>query len=563
MRSTIGVVLNVAALLACACALLVALPARALVDCGMNDTIYSADPRLRGSGCEEVTIVPIRWSGGEARMRVVRTVDADVERGVNATAWIRETAARVGSALDVLGGDYRLGQITVVITALDPLEIRGLPAYAFAYHKDRPGDCIVPVYPPSGSIETETAMAGFVFAHEIFHCAQFATWPETTRSLEQSWWMEGSAEYFANVAFPGPNAHSTPQVHSFDRRSPDTSLLNMTYDNFVLFAWLYESGGSARFRYFLQHVASVSGSEHRAAAESAFAPEVWQDFAQQYIDQRLHYPGGAPLDSHPSLTPEHDASAETPIVFRALPLVLARASIRVEPGRYRFATTVTHGPYAASHEEGAWAPLPATMETECDGERVIKLATMTASNAGVQVEIRSTREGEAACSCAAATRSRNSCLVGTWSFAGYGDFCGAFAARLIRGGASLMECNPGTSEVTFSRDGTVVAQSTGTRALVQMSHNMMMETTQSVESRAFWGTAGDQLDFCDAGSILTGMTIISGPGSSSSSPSSQATPIESGSATFTCTRTTLTIVNHEAPGTFLGIGPEMALHRVR
>ena len=175
----------------------------------------------------------------------------------------------------------------------------------------------------------------------------------------------------------------------------------MSYENYVLFAWLYESGGAARFRHFLGQVGEAGPHEHRAAAEAAFAPEVWQDFVQTYIDQRLHFPGGEPLNSTPVLTPEHDASAETPIAFRALPLVLARASIRVEPGRYRFATTVTHGPYAASQEAGAWAPLPERLETPCDGDRVIKLAAITMSNDGVQVEIRPTREGEAACSCTA------------------------------------------------------------------------------------------------------------------------------------------------------------------
>ncbi|MGH6951647.1 MAG: hypothetical protein ACREH4_12285, partial [Vitreimonas sp.] len=307
MRSTIGIVLNVAAFALCVAVLFVANPARAVVDCGLNDPIYAADPRLRGSMCEEVAVVPIRWSRGEARMRVVRTIDADVERGMNATAWIRESASRIGSALDVLGSDYRLGQITVVITNQPPLPIPayGLTAYAFAYHKDRPGDCIVPVYPPTHHIESEREMAGFVFAHEIFHCAQFATWPEHTRSADHRWWMEGSAEYFANTAYPGPHAHVTPQVHGFDARSPDTSLLNMTYENFVLFAWLYESGGAARFRYFLQHMATVPAMEQRAAAESALGPEVWLDFAERYLDRRLHYAGGASLDSHPVLTPEY------------------------------------------------------------------------------------------------------------------------------------------------------------------------------------------------------------------------------------------------------------------
>ena len=92
---------------------------------------------------------------------------------------------------------------------------------------------------------------------------------------------------------------------------------------------------------------------------------------------------------------------------------------------------------------------------------------------------------------------------------------------------------------------------------------MTMETRQSVESRAFWGTAGDQVDYCDAGSVMTGMTIITGPRGPTSQPNTVSTPIQSGSATFTCTRTTLTIVNHEAPGAFLGIGPDMVLTRVR
>ena len=209
MRSTIAVAVSVLALAMCAGVLLFAHPARAVVDCGLNPSAIAADPRLAGLTCEEITVVPIRWRGGEAHMRVLRASDADVERGVNATAWIRETARNVGSALEQLGGDYRLGEVTVVITALSRPMFGSAPAYAFASHELGSATCIVPVYPPDAGIEAETADARFTLAHELFHCVQHATWP-TGITREGSWWLEGSAEYFANVAFPARTGMPPP-----------------------------------------------------------------------------------------------------------------------------------------------------------------------------------------------------------------------------------------------------------------------------------------------------------------------------------------------------------------
>ena len=68
-------------------------------------------------------------------------------------------------------------------------------------------------------------------AHEMFHCVQYASLsPEqmATYGAGGDWWIEGSAEYFANLTLPGRNYHPD-LIEAFQSRATSTSLLDFTY----------------------------------------------------------------------------------------------------------------------------------------------------------------------------------------------------------------------------------------------------------------------------------------------------------------------------------------------
>src|SRR6185436_13594355 len=92
-------------------------PALAVNDCSDAAYITSFDPRLAGHRCTEVERIPIRWSGGVAHFRVLKTDDATLDATGRAKEWIREAAGRIGSAMDQMGG-LTVNDPTVLITNL-------------------------------------------------------------------------------------------------------------------------------------------------------------------------------------------------------------------------------------------------------------------------------------------------------------------------------------------------------------------------------------------------------------------------------------------------------------
>jgi hypothetical protein len=127
----------------------------------------------------------------------------------------------------------------------------------------------------------------------------------------------------------------------------------------------------------------------------------------------------------------------------------------------------------------------------------------------------------------------------------------------------VLECNAGTGEVTFNADGTVTSRATGENVRVRMSNGSVMHIVHELtEGHANWSTDHGEIEFCDARTTMTGMTTITASnGSSRQAPINETTPASSGGASYVCTPTTLTITTHDAPGAFLGAGPEMVLQR--
>ena len=104
-------------------------PALAVNDCSDAAYVRSFDARLAGRRCEEIARIPIRWRGGIAHFRVLKTDDAPVGSGENATAWIRAAAARIAVAMDQMGG-LRIADPTIMITNLDQTTSTGRRVWA-------------------------------------------------------------------------------------------------------------------------------------------------------------------------------------------------------------------------------------------------------------------------------------------------------------------------------------------------------------------------------------------------------------------------------------------------
>jgi hypothetical protein len=534
------------------------------------DTRFALEP---GFLCVESDRVPVHSDAGVTHIRIVQHLLADWATRPGATRAIKDGVTASVRAMGSLG-HFSIPDVTVLLvdgfappTGPRDESFGDVAAATAPLHGD---ECLIVVY-LLGTGATER-YAGSVIAHELFHCIQSASLTvgqvATTGGGTPdggNWWGEGSADWFATLAAPAP-AYMADRVLAFDRSSPTTALTRMSYDGYVFFAWL---GGSAHGHEsvvpFLRQMAeSTSEGAQRSAMSRALAPEEWLRFAEDYIDQRIFDGQGVSIGSTPlagetlewTETQSHRVDLE--------PFVLTRRSIAFRCGRWG----VTPRPerfHAVSPIAGeGWTEFPETMDNLARDRGDLRFVGFNASGEPAPLQIAGTLT-ESCEQCAQTGEvAHNSCLIGTWHFAGHQNFCETFAARLAVGGATILECNPGTAEVTISADGAARARSTGQHILVQMNAGMTMRIDHNLtDSRANWSNAGAEIEFCQATTTMTGMRTINGGGRSVSSPINQSTPMMSGRASFTCTPTTLTITNRNGAAAFLGVGPEIVLQRAR
>jgi len=558
IRSIVGATLTCGVIVASFAAALFASPASAVNECERPGFAASFDRRF--TGCEEVTRIPIHWRGHSAEVVVLKTEGLVLDARSNAVvSLLRRTVDRVAAGLNEMGSDFDLDTVYVMLTD-DRSASNEAEAYANPLSARFPDQCHVAVF--VGTTGAEAGYVTFVMAHELFHCVQMSTWEAGLRIRDNSWWVEGSAEYFANLAFPGTD-YSSQYVTGFHEASADTPLTDMSYENAVFFSWIDQRLGAPRVRAFMHNVSNADGGEQaRAAAAAALDADQWLNFAKDYVAGEVQLPGGVAVGPPTDMPTQ---SADTPLTLIGSPLVIARATLTYEAGRYENRIEREGGPESARHG-GAWATLPSTLNIACEQDKEYIFAAMSAAAAGVETVITPTRTEERTCvPCGDTTtrRPRNSCLIGTWHFPGHQDFCSNFSARLGATGARVVECNPGTGEVTFAADGTATSSETGQHIVVNMSPGLTMQIDQQMQSSGRWSTNGAELQLCDATSTLSGVQIISGGGQTRSNPVNQTAPTSAAGATFACTPTTLTITSREAPGAFLGIGPEMVLQRRR
>src|SRR5690606_38060170 len=154
--------------------------------------------------------------------------------------------------------------------------------------------CRMALYPAS----TGRRGLAITAAHEFFHCVQASEFPDTYDRASSSWWVEGTAEWFANLVFPGTGT-SDGFVSEFDSVSHDTALTAMEYESVVFFFWLGERQGSGAIGRLMRAV-QQPGEPAQQDALAAFLPaEEWQDFAEAYLSRRIRQPGGRAIASSP------------------------------------------------------------------------------------------------------------------------------------------------------------------------------------------------------------------------------------------------------------------------
>lgn len=425
-------------------------PAMAFGPCDSTTYVSNFDPEgLPRNTCRVVSVETLRHSGGSSHIRLLAVegegnfVNEDALKLV-----FRRLANRASEALTALP-DLRVNEVSVLITRLPPPdhdERRATDAWARTFVKN--GECFITQFWPMESTTRDYFM--FLIAHEIFHCVQDASEYHATGGSDSIWWREGTAEYFANLTYPG-TSYSDGYVADFDLQSPRTPLNGMTYASVVYFFWLAQQEGPGAIVRFIRGMAG--GGNGLAAMQEHIPAAAWHDFGQAYLDGEIVAPGARPVPTSPTTGRLLRIDGPARPRVRTEPFVLHRERWTFVAGRvYQVEQTeIAPGVSVSFRQDDKWSAPPERV-LACDEQQVFfVLATTTTERGEARYEITVPEGLQTATAC---------CMVGTWTPTEEARD-GEISFLLDVGGPALgakgagVECDAPTNDwtLTFGADG--------------------------------------------------------------------------------------------------------------
>lgn len=425
-------------------------PALAFGPC--DSTTYVSN--FRGAGlsntCRVVSVETLRYSGGSAPIRLLAVEGEGSVVNEDALKLVfRRLANRASEALTALPG-LRVNEVSVLITRQSPPPQAGLSrldAWAQTYVEN--GECFITQFWPRESTTRDYFM--FLIAHEIFHCVQRASEFAATRAEESDWWVEGTAEYFANLTYPG-TSFSDGYVGDFDLQSQRRPLNRMTYASVVFFFWLAQQDGPSAIVRFIRGMAEGGGG--LAAMQAQIPATAWHDFGQAYLDAEIVAPGARPVPTSPTTGRLLRINGPTRPRVRTAPFVLHRERWTFVAGRvYQVEQTMIDAGMAVSfrQSETKWTGPPERV-LACDEQQVFfVLATTTTEPGEARYEVTLPERLQNATAC---------CMVGAWtptdeSRAGENSFFQDIGGPAIAAQGGSTECDAPINDWTldFGADG--------------------------------------------------------------------------------------------------------------
>ena len=522
----------------------VAPPARASFgDC--NDPAYLGqfDARLATRTdylCEASELVPVRSDAGTTHIRIIQRLVSDWATASGAMRAIKEGVSNSALAMSRLGS-FEMSDVTILLVDdfAPALRNEDFGDIAAKTHFGPGDECRITLWLLGPGATAD--YGAWVVSHELFHCVQRSSLSQAQMGSGAaagapgggSWWLEGSADWFATLAVPAP-AFMRDRVEVFDRDSPRVALNQMSYGAYVFFAWLAGAHGMEAVMPFLHAMAPSAGeAAQRAAMMRALSAEEWLHFAEDYLDQRIRDGHGVDIGSTPlhGATYTWDATRTQRVALQ--PFVLTRADLTVRCGRWRFEPAPARFHAASPGTGEAWAPVPASLDA-MDGEREFRFAGMAAGSDDVALRIAGTRE--ASCSECAGTHEVDQCLVGTWELTTHG------AEQWMREHGQPLQLTSvarANNTMTLLEDGTFNTGAARVDAAVR-SDDMRGTGRMVGQSSGRWSAAGGRFNVCPDATALTGTVTVIVHGRSVTVPAPSGPALDS-SQPYTCNGTALQV----------------------
>ncbi len=292
------------------------------------------------------------------------------------------------------------------------------------------GRCQIAIFPEFGNF-TDPGVANQIIAHELFHCFQYQNYYEKTGLDSSAWWVEGTAEFFGNVAYPTVNAEYE-YLDSFSEESMRVSLVKIDYPSWLFFQYLANRGGNGAVIDLIDMMPASGGVDAQLAALASY-PDIqnlFHEFGKAYIDKTIQDAGGGNLPLRIGLRSQIvlDATNEYPLpvedfVLARYLLVFPEDTVHTLSQDYDPSITVKLRPRGAAPT--TWIDMPENLQA-CQQRQLVWLATSARGDGSEQTYTLSDEVEDRETEC-------DRCLVGTWRM-NNDTFWSAFESNLAMAG---------------------------------------------------------------------------------------------------------------------------------
>ncbi|MEE9455244.1 MAG: hypothetical protein V3V13_12820 [Paracoccaceae bacterium] len=365
-----------------------------------------------GAGCVELAGFDIPTGQGPVSVEIFGLDDADPAR----VAAIEAGLMRAGATLQGLGA---LGSDPVAVylspEAFSLVDELG-EVDAIATRAVEPHSCVISTFPA-----TPTDDLPYVFAHEFFHCAQMFNFTAQYHSAGAEWWVEGSAEWFASLTYPG-TGKSDGVAAAFDASSPETPLTSMQDDNVVFFWWYSQHYGNDGVISLIRAM-PTGGEAQNDTLAGVLDDAAFLQFSKDYMDQKITQPGGRAIASSPFIGDYYEITEDEEVELSAERFVVFRTRLKFKCGVWNLDESELIGRYEMQRQPGeTWESMPPEVRSDSEGDFEYRLVDGATGPQGFRVTIDIKKEPCSQCMAANYSDGPAACLVGEWHLTsgGYG-----------------------------------------------------------------------------------------------------------------------------------------------
>lgn len=487
-------------------------------DCASPDYLARFDQRFRtvAYDCVERLRLPVATRSGTREIRLLHDLSAD---WLADEAMLAQFDRGVRLAVEELGriGAFDMRNVSILLAddfppRADAETFTTFAAWTLPDATGLEGECQVVIFLLGPGADARDAAS--VTAHEIFHCVQKANLsPElmTSHTADRkggTWWMEGSAEWFASAAVPDLSDLQN-RVDGFETASPDTPLFHMAYRAVVFFFWFVGERGDAAVLPFLSGMATSSSDSAQAAAMAdALSDEEWLAFAEAYLDGEIRRPRGEPVSFAPwqGDTVRWDATRSERRPLR--PFVIDRAWLECDCGTWTTAADPDEV-HEVRPDGAGWGALPGRIDTRAGDPDAFRLAAFNTDASARDLVLDFTLD----IPCEGCGGGElDECLVGRWELTSGGAT--EWIRREMPAGMGLPRAEYTGGGVTFQADGGYRGGPTDWSATFTQRTRRgtgRLDGEMSAVGSGRWAAEGGRLTMCPAHETVAGQATATLP----------------------------------------------------